>query len=208
MSVIQFVRDDYFSTEISIVSNTIINRISSNSMGSSESKQMSSTLTQEYKENKIPKPRFLCVHGWRTSGPVLQGQMKAFNDAVNIECQYINAPFVAVGPPDELISMFYPSASYSYYEWYLDENNNDIQSSIDALLLEIETNGPYDGLLGFSQGAEMCTRLCLEIQEKQIKSNITQVILIGGVYPGHRVRSLLPSSCIDISFVDRVGRDK
>jgi hypothetical protein len=57
-------------------------------MGASDSKIAKSL--------SIKRPRFLCLHGWRTSGDVLKGQMKAFCEGVDIECVYMNAPFKGI----------------------------------------------------------------------------------------------------------------
>ena len=67
-----------------------------------------------------------------------------------------------------------------------------MEESIKFLKNHIESNGPYDGLLGFSQGASMVTRL-VRIQEDATKSELDSsvpskhlfkfVILIGGVPP-------------------------
>ena len=65
-----------------------------------------------------------------------------------------------------------------YFEWYLQENGSTIDESIDWLLSYINENGPFDGILGFSQGASMVTRLLrVTVETRPFKF----AILIGGV---------------------------
>ena len=113
--------------------------------------------------------------------------MKAFREGVFMECEYMNGPFSAVGPPDELIAAFYPNRRY--YQWYLEEGNQtpNIQHSLSSIKSFIQKHGPFDGLLGFSQGAEICTRLVQELESSDSLGSIRMVILISGVPPGYKV---------------------
>lgn len=148
------------------------------------------------------KPRVLCLHGWRTNGDILSMQMAALQANVNIECTFIDAPFPGKGEPDKGIAFFYPDRPY--YEWfYRNRRKEGIESKSSTVIYEnleesmkyltdyLESNGPYDGLLGFSQGASMVTRLS-KLQQETIKKekNVMNsriefrfVILIGGVPP-------------------------
>ena len=113
--------------------------------------------------------------------------MKAFREGVLIDCEFLDAPFAALGPPDELIAYFYPNRKY--FQWYLEEGNQTphIQISLSSIKAFIRKHGPFDGILGFSQGAEMCTRLVQELEATNSLGNIRMVILISGVPPGFKV---------------------
>lgn len=99
----------------------------------------------------------------------------------------MTAPFAAVGPPDELIAYFYPNRMY--FQWYLEEGNQtpNIQHSLESIKTFILKHGPFDGMLGFSQGAEMCTRLIQDLETSNALGSIRMVILISGVPPGFKV---------------------
>ena len=114
--------------------------------------------------------------------------MKAFREGVFLDCEFMTAPFAAAGPPDELIAFFYPNRMY--FQWYLEEGDQtqNIQQSLDCIKKFIQRHGPFDGLLGFSQGAEMCTRLMKELETSHALGSIRMVILISGVPPGYKVR--------------------
>ena len=64
---------------------------------------------------------------------------------------------IFLGPADEGILTYYPD--YPYYEWfYRRKGDNEevihegLDQSIDFVLNYLRSNGPFDGLLGFSQG--------------------------------------------------------
>ena len=65
--------------------------------------------------NQAKGCRFLCLHGWRTSGTILRFQTTAMRANTGIEGYFVNFPFPASGPPDEGIKKFY--ANFEYYEW-------------------------------------------------------------------------------------------
>lgn len=83
--------------------------------------------------------------------------------------------------------MVYPNRPY--YEWtYINSHTlaDDVDKSIDAILSHICHSGPFDGLLGFSQGAAMATRIA-KLQSdgdaRFLNHKFKYVLLIGGVNP-------------------------
>lgn len=98
---------------------------------------------------------------------------------------------IATGPPDELIAFFY--ANMPYYQWHDNDPATieaDIKRSLDFLTQVVRSQGPFDGVLGFSQGAEMATRLVQKLEAQRGDaatvgggSQLEGVILIGGVEP-------------------------
>lgn len=154
------------------------------------------------------KPRILCLHGWRTNGEILSMQMAALQANTSMNCVFIDAPFPGRGDPDRGIALFYPDRPY--YEWFYRSKKvvtasedtetlnskypkasakyENLDESIKFLINHLETHGPYDGILGFSQGASMVTRLA-KIQEEfsqldlSAKRKFEFVILVGGVPP-------------------------
>ncbi len=75
-------------------------------------------------------------------------------------------------------------------------------------ILEILTNqGPFDGILGFSQGAGMVTRIVHALLEEErkdpiLKKKIQFALLIGGVPPKELVNYIVS---LFISFTHRIG---
>ena len=68
---------------------------------------------------------------------------------------------------------------------WLEGETADIDRSVEYVLEHLLHNGPYDGLLGFSQGAAMATRVAMLLEEKGRKNSTSHsirfLILIGGV---------------------------
>lgn len=105
-------------------------------------------------------------------------QTAAFRHHTKVDCEFITAPFPSQGDPDAGISQFYPD--YEYFEWH-NGGPQDIEKS-EQMILEVLKKGNFDAILGFSQGAAMCTRV-MKLLEDTGLSSVKAVILIGGVPP-------------------------
>ncbi|XVF36627.1 hypothetical protein REPUB_Repub19eG0073300 [Reevesia pubescens] len=119
----------------------------------------------------VRKPRFLCLHGFRTSGTILKKQIETkWPQSVleKLDLVYTDAPFPAQGKSD-VEGIFDPP----YYEWFQFNNEFTSYTNFDECLAYIEDimikQGPFDGLLGFSQGVALT----------QV-SKIKFLIIIGG----------------------------
>lgn len=144
-------------------------------------------------EPKTRKMRLLCMHGWRTSGDILKMQCAALKYHTQFEMVTINAPWAADGPPDPMIGQIY--SNVPYYQWYYRHDEGDsirfegVQESINFIIDHIERTGPYDGLLGFSQGAAITTMVLSQLRtmsqfDAQKKTTLPRfAILIGGIQP-------------------------
>ncbi|KAF3445981.1 hypothetical protein FNV43_RR11159 [Rhamnella rubrinervis] len=102
----------------------------------------------------LKKPRVLCLHGFRTSGEILKKQVEKWPESVikTMDLVYPDGPFPALGKSD-VEGIFDPP----YYEWFQFNKEFTEYTNFDECLQYIEDfmveNGPFDGLLGFSQGA-------------------------------------------------------
>lgn len=63
--------------------------------------------------------RVLCLHGWRTSGSILQRQTSALRQAFGPKAELVcvDAPWAASGPAPELVRSFY-GQSGPFYQWW------------------------------------------------------------------------------------------
>ncbi|KAM5575487.1 hypothetical protein ABKV19_014446 [Rosa sericea] len=106
------------------------------------------------------KPRFLCLHGFRTSGLILKTQLGKWPESVlkNFDLDFLDGPFPAQGK-SEVEGIFDPP----YHEWFQFNKEFSEYTNFDECLEFIEDymikNGPFDGLLGFSQGAILSAAL-------------------------------------------------
>lgn len=131
-----------------------------------------------------PNARILVLHGFYDSAEIRQNQMKALiRQMKNIEFVFVNAPFEFVNYnfiPTPITDKRYQWMSYKP-EWKGTEFDYDtFEESIAFIVNYINQNGPFDGLLGFSQGAVVCVGALLNVQQwARLPSCIKFVILIG-----------------------------
>jgi hypothetical protein len=114
--------------------------------------------SKEIKE--MVKVRVLCLHGFRTSGSILQKQVGKWEKSVleRMDLCFPDAPFPAQGKSD--VEEHFPPP---YYEWFQINSQFTEYQNMDECLSFIEEymikNGPFHGLLGFSQGAKLSAAL-------------------------------------------------
>ncbi|RWR92478.1 dihydrofolate reductase [Cinnamomum micranthum f. kanehirae] len=136
----------------------------------------------EQEEEK--KPRFLCLHGFRTSGEIMKKQIGKWPDSVleKLDLVFLDAPFPCQGKSD--VEGIFPPP---YYEWFQFNPEFSEYENFDECLAYIEDfmikQGPFDGLMGFSQGAILSAALP-GLQSKGLAltkvPKIKFVIIIGG----------------------------
>ena len=124
-------------------------------------------------------------------------QMAAIQYHTPLEYVFVDAPHAAEGPPDEGIGLYYPNQAY--YEWYLKSKSTDtyfegLDESIRYIISVLVRDGPFDGIIGFSQGAAMATSL-IHMQESGHKAFSGKrlfkfAILIGGVPPKNCIQQV------------------
>ncbi|XP_042036459.1 esterase AGAP003155-like [Salvia splendens] len=107
------------------------------------------------------KLRLMCLHGFRTSGEIIRKQLTAkWPESVldKLELVFADAPFPCQGK-SQVEGIFYPP----YYEWFQFNKEFTEYVNFDECLAYIEDymikHGPFDGLLGFSQGAILSVAL-------------------------------------------------
>uniref|UniRef100_A0A1J3E4P1 Serine hydrolase domain-containing protein n=1 Tax=Noccaea caerulescens TaxID=107243 RepID=A0A1J3E4P1_NOCCA len=111
-------------------------------------------ITAMSSENKPKNPRILCLHGFRTSGRILQALIGKWPETIlrNLDLDFLDGPFPATGKSD--VERFFDPP---YYEWYQASKGFREYRNFEECLAYVEDymikNGPFDGLLGFSQGA-------------------------------------------------------
>ncbi|KAI3851156.1 hypothetical protein MKX03_021514 [Papaver bracteatum] len=134
-------------------------------------------------EKQERKPRVLCLHGFRTSGEILKKQLvtKWPQSVVNkLDLVFVDAPFPCEGE-SEVEGIYDPP----YYEWFQYEKDSTYRNFEECLefIQDITLKqGPFDGLLGFSQGA-----------------------ILSATLPGLRSKGLALSKVPEIKFLIIIG---
>ncbi|KAL5539296.1 hypothetical protein UlMin_038758 [Ulmus minor] len=116
----------------------------------------------ENKENQSQrKPRILCLHGFRTSAGILKsliGKRWPVSVVGKLDLVFLDGPYPAQGKSD-VEGIFDPP----YYEWFQANQDFSEYTNFEECLAYIEDymvkNGPFDGFLGFSQGAILTAAL-------------------------------------------------
>ncbi|KAF2463889.1 uncharacterized protein BDR25DRAFT_105115 [Lindgomyces ingoldianus] len=134
---------------------------------------------------------FLCLHGIGTNSDIFQAQTAAIRFELGDEHTYdfVDGP-IACEPANGIERMMASKAGtvdipqcYSYFDWYSPES---ILSAIDWLSSYIETNGPYDGVIAFSQGTCLVSTLMLQHSRLDLDGEeplFKCVILFSGILP-------------------------
>uniref|UniRef100_A0A1J3FF01 Serine hydrolase domain-containing protein n=1 Tax=Noccaea caerulescens TaxID=107243 RepID=A0A1J3FF01_NOCCA len=132
----------------------------------------------------VRKPRFLCLHGFRTSAEIMKIQLHKWPKSVidRLDLVFLDAPFPCQGKSD-VEGIFDPP----YYEWFQFNKEFTEYTNFENCLEHLEDRmielGPFDGLIGFSQGAILSGGLP-GLQAKGIAlqkvPKIKFVIIIGG----------------------------
>ncbi|KAL9328617.1 hypothetical protein ACSQ67_003620 [Phaseolus vulgaris] len=106
------------------------------------------------------KPRILCLHGFRTSGEILKQLVLRWPEPViqKLDLVFLDGQFPAQGRSD-VEGIFDPP----YYEWFQANEDFSEYRNFEECVAYIEDymlkNGPFDGVLGFSQGAILAAAL-------------------------------------------------
>ncbi|KAF0695589.1 Aste57867_13629 [Aphanomyces stellatus] len=132
------------------------------------------------------KLRILCLHGSRTNADVVSMQVSGFRQAFgnSAEFSWVNAPLRASSRPDQGILDFFGEEG-PYFEWW-EEFNRERWSypghkvSLPFLQNYIETQGPFDIIIGFSQGSSITHLLTAHYQAKGQKIPYKAVVSVCG----------------------------
>ncbi|OAY66905.1 UPF0483 protein [Ananas comosus] len=95
-------------------------------------------------EERRRRPRFLCLHGFRTSGDIMRQQvMRKWPAEVTarLDLVFADAPYPAEGKSDKFVEY---------------RNFGECLAYIEGLMIK---DGPFDGLMGFSQGGILSAAL-------------------------------------------------
>ena len=129
---------------------------------------------------KRRKLNVLCLHGWRTNGDILRMQLRDVirDNREDVGFTFINAPFKAKGPPQDIVGKIWPPDKFKYYEWWdrVDDRYEGLERSIQYIVQANEEYGPFQGILGFSQGAALASIVC--------KKKILDTLYFGALFSG------------------------
>ncbi|WCJ19842.1 hypothetical protein M5689_002116 [Euphorbia peplus] len=159
---------------------------------------------------KMKKMKILCLHGFRTSGSFLQKQISKWDSSIfaQFHLDFPNGIFPA-GGKSEIEGIFPPP----YFEWF--QYNEDfteytnLEECIKYLCNYITKEGPFDGLLGFSQGATLSALLIgYQTQGKILKEHPPMKLCIsisGAKFRDPKISEIAYKDKIKVKSVHFIG---
>ena len=113
--------------------------------------------------NEQKRLRVLCLHSFRTNAKILEtqlmlrGWLKRLRDSV--EFVYLDAPYACSTDEalrqDAAVREYFPTETYGPYREWWNASSNGEYARLETTLKHVDdfivNNGPFDGLLGFSQ---------------------------------------------------------
>ncbi|GAY33421.1 hypothetical protein CUMW_007150 [Citrus unshiu] len=149
--------------------------------------------------NNGNKLKLLCLHGFRTSGKFLQKQISKWDPSIfaHFDMEFPDGIFPAGGKSD--IEGIFPPP---YFEWFQFNKEfteyTNLEECVSYLTEYITSNGPFDGLLGFSQGATLSALLLgYQAQGKVLKEHPPMKLFVS--ISGSKFRD--PSIC-EVAYKD------
>ncbi|KAF1988943.1 hypothetical protein K402DRAFT_327594 [Aulographum hederae CBS 113979] len=112
--------------------------------------------------------KILCLHGAGTSAAIMKSQFSSIASelerSLSATLFYVDASLNS--PPHKAVDGIYDGPFKTWFTWSgedppLDEDIGSILDSFDQIYDIIEENGPFDGVIGFSQGATIAAAMLL-----------------------------------------------
>ncbi|KAL4786940.1 serine hydrolase FSH [Aspergillus varians] len=104
-------------------------------------------------------PRILCLHGHGTSDTIFKSQTAAFRSKLppSYTFDFLCAPFPSAPAPG--IKAIYPDSPT--YTWYRTQTTSALRDAHRWVLQHVRKHGPYDAVMGFSQGCALIATMAL-----------------------------------------------
>jgi len=156
------------------------------------------------------RQRVLCLHGASGRSDVIKHQLS--NVAIALEGEitfwFLDGPLKCMVPQDDVAEVF----QGDLFDWYPFQRT--APAIIRAMLHvcnHIITHGPYDGILGFSQGANLCALLSVLAMARLLPEEVpiwSYAIFLCGIDPTYELSMLetyFRHDMHDINMADRLA---
>ncbi|KAL8724510.1 MAG: hypothetical protein Q9166_007911 [cf. Caloplaca sp. 2 TL-2023] len=125
--------------------------------------------------------RFLCLHGKGTSANIFKSQTTSFRAKLNADFTFDFVDGFLPSSPAAGIDLFYPPPYYSFWNTLAVSDVRKAHTWLHDLLAR---DGPYDGVMCFSQGCSLIASFCLYHQAETPDHPLpfkTAIFICGGV---------------------------
>jgi len=105
--------------------------------------------------------KILCLHGYRQSGEQFRTKTGGFRKLFKKKCEYvfIDAPHFI--PETEDRGWWFSQSEKTYDATEVSAVDLGFEETLNSVASEIKTQGPFDGILSFSQGACLASVICM-----------------------------------------------
>lgn len=140
--------------------------------------------------------RVLCIHGYRQNSGSFREKTGALRKLLkkSVELVFVDAPLTVQSPDTDKEASSGPVVEADGRGWWFSdvaarsfsaqqqcEVSLGLDQSVTAVRDAIRTQGPFDGILGFSQGAAFVAMLCsLQEQNLEPEFNFRFAVLVAG----------------------------
>ncbi|XP_046671596.1 esterase OVCA2 [Homalodisca vitripennis] len=137
--------------------------------------------------------QILCLHGYHQNKDIFKKKIGSFRKPLKkyADFHFIDAPHLLNGSNSQegtLDSAYLPNRSDNictdgrgwWFKQASDEKSDGLQESLNFFMRTLEENGPFDGVMGFSQGAAFLALACILLQDKLSSSSVKFVIFVAG----------------------------
>ncbi|KAI0386914.1 DUF341 domain protein [Hypomontagnella monticulosa] len=111
--------------------------------------------------------KILCLHGVGSSGSICESQFGPFVKAADpsYEFVFVDGPIESARGPG--MDAFDEGSFYSHTESYMPRHMAEAMENLEGVIEEL---GPFDGVIGFSQGAALAVSYLYELQRRGLPS--------------------------------------
>lgn len=149
--------------------------------------------------------KVLCLHGYTQNAIQFRGQTHALRKAIKAygELEYHQAPFA--------LSMEESKENDKCTWWKVSEDVSEyvgVDQSIRSIKTFVESNGPFDVLFGFSQGACIAALCCSNYPKEVlgIQFEFKGLVVAGGFTPrAENLRNYFSPNALDIPSLHVIG---
>lgn len=105
--------------------------------------------------------KILCLHGYRQSGEQFRTKTGGFRKLFKKKCEYvfINAPHFI--PETEDRGWWFSQSEKTYDATEISSIDVGFEETLNSVASELKSQGPFDGILSFSQGACLASVICM-----------------------------------------------
>ncbi|KAJ1882845.1 hypothetical protein H4R99_003344 [Coemansia sp. RSA 1722] len=123
----------------------------------------------------MSKPKILCLHGFAESADVFKIRSRRIRELVedHAELVYLNGPIdigsLRFATQDENLQPANDFTNLGWWWWKQTGKNTELRGigkTMDLLATVLEEQGPFDGIMGFSQGASLAILLAQILHTK------------------------------------------